>query len=368
MRVLIFSLSYIPLVGGAEVAIKEITERTPPDEIEFDMVTLRFSSAHPKLEKIGNINIHRIGGGLGYFSKVLFTIQAGIWASKRKYDIHWAMMTYMLFPVVLSRIFGNRTPYILTLQDGDPFPHVFNRLRIRIFRPLLTYGFKNVTKVQAISNFLADWAKQMGYKGNTFVIPNGVDVGRFLNPKSRILNPDNVVLITTSRLVEKNGVGDVIEAMRFLPGSVRLRILGSGPLEKGLKVKSEKLKVDNRVEFLGHVPQEEIPKHLWEADIFIRPSLSEGMGNSFIEAMAAGLPVIGTPVGGIVDFLRDGETGLFVEIKNPRLISFQVQKLISDRVLHDKLIINAKRMVAEKYDWDFIANEMKSRVFDKVEI
>ncbi|MEX2013878.1 MAG: glycosyltransferase family 4 protein, partial [Parcubacteria group bacterium] len=97
-----------------------------------------------------------------------------------------------------------------------------------------------------------------------------------------------------------------------------------------------------------------------------RPSLSEGMGNSFIEAMAAGLPVIATPVGGIVDFLEDGETGLFVEPGSPRLIAFQVQKLINDRVLHDKIIINAKRMVLERYEWDFIASEMKTRVFDKV--
>ena len=82
--------------------------------------------------------------------------------------------------------------------------------------------------------------------------------------------------------------------------------------------------------------------------------------------MAAGLPVIATPVGGIIDFLKDGETGLFVEPRSPRLIAFQVQKLISYRGLRDKIIINAKRMVLEKYDWDLIANKMKSRVFAMV--
>ena len=70
MRVLIFSLPYVPLVGGAEVAIKEITNRIAQSDIEFEMVTLRFDQSHPKEEMVGNIRVHRIGGGLGYLSKI----------------------------------------------------------------------------------------------------------------------------------------------------------------------------------------------------------------------------------------------------------------------------------------------------------
>jgi glycosyltransferase involved in cell wall biosynthesis len=361
MRVLIFSLSYLPLVGGAELAVKDITDRIEPAEIEFDMVTLRFSRAHPKFERVGNINVYRIGGGLGYLSKILFVLQAATFARKRKYDMYWSMMTYMLFPVSLLRLIGTPTPYVLTLQDGDPFTHVFNRLRISLFKPLLTYGFRHAYKVQAISSFLADWARQMGYQRNVEVIPNGVDIAKFENPGVKAKS-DQVTLVTASRLVEKNGIADVIEAMKFLPENVKFAILGGGPLEKMLKTRARELKVDNRVEFKGEVSHQELPKQLHEGDIFIRPSLSEGMGTAFVEAMAAGLPVIGTPVGGIPDFLKDGETGLMVESKSPRLIAFQVQKLLSDRVLRDKIVINAKRMVAEKYDWNLIAEEMKSRV------
>jgi len=360
-RILIFSLAYYPVEGGAEIAVKEITRRIP--DIEFDMVTMRFDKKHQKFEKIGNVNIYRVGGGFGYLSKILFVPQAALFALRRKYDFYWATMTNMLFPITLMRMAWNRTPYILNLQDGDPFEYVFERFRIRIFKPLLSYGFRHATKVQAISNFLAKWAKDMGYKGEVAVIPNGVDAKKFENQNTKLFGT-NVVLITTSRLVEKNAVADIIDALTFLPKNVSLKILGTGELKDELKLKVANQNLANRVTFLGHVPYEEIPKHLHEADIFIRPSLSEGMGNSFIEAMAAGLPVIATPVGGIVDFLKDGETGLFVEPKSPRLIAFQVQKLLSDRVLRHKLIINAKRMVIEKYDWDLIAKEMKTRIFD----
>ena len=100
--------------------------------------------------------------------------------------------------------------------------------------------------------------------------------------------------------------------------------------------------------------------------MFVRPSLSEGLGNSFLEAMAAGVPIIGTNVGGIPDFLidpstgsRQAATGLFCETANPKSIAEKIELLLTDEDLRQKLIINGKKAVAEKYDWDKIAARMK---------
>ncbi len=358
-KILIFSLSYFPLIGGAEVAIKEITDRI--SDFEFDMITMRFDKSHPKFERVGNVNVYRVGGGLGYFSKILFVPQAVLFSLRHKYDAYWVMMTYMLFPVSILRLLGKKVPYILTLQDGDPFTHVFGRLRILLFRPLLSYGFRNAIKVQTISNYLANWVREMGYKGKLKVIPNGVNVEKFMSVgQSRASTKRAIVLITVSRLVEKNGIQDIINALKFLPKNVKLKILGVGPLESNLKSMATGLPV----EFLDLVPQDEIPKYLHDADIFVRPSLSEGMGSSFIEAMAAGLPVIATPVGGILDFLKDGETGLFCKIKNPRSIAEQVERLINNSNLRQKLSENGQKLVREKYDWDLVAKRMKEEIFD----
>jgi glycosyltransferase involved in cell wall biosynthesis len=367
-RILIFSLAYHPMVGGAEIAVKEITDRI--SDIEFDLITLRFEKEHPGKEKIGNCTIYRISGGLGYLSKIFFVPKATLLALKlnreKHYNALWAIMTNMLFPVTLMRLFGNRTPYILTLQDGDPFEYVFKRLRIRIFLPLLKYGFSHANKIQAISSFLAKWATQIGYKGKVEIIPNGVNVEKFKSGQHSVLTTGNVVLITTSRLIKKNAVEDIINALKLLSSSVKLKILGVGSLEKSLKLKANSLKLADRVEFVGFVSQDDIPKYLHNADIFIRPSLSEGQGISFIEAMAAGLPVIATPVGGIPDFLVDEGTGLFCEINNPKSIADKVMKYVNNPELTSKIVQNARKMVEEKYDWNLIARDMRSKVFDVI--
>lgn len=365
-RILIFSLSYFPLVGGAEIAVKEITDRI--SNIEFDMVTLRFDKSHPKFERIENVNVYRIDS-----FKTLFPIKACLYARKlhkaRHYDVAWSIMAaYAGFAGLLFKFFNSKLPLILTLQEGDSLEHI--NKRVGILQPLFKKIFTKADKIQAISTFLAQWAQDVGYKGVVEVIPNGVDVARF--SKNGHIEPHNgIVLITTSRLVEKNAVGDIIEALKFLPENVSLKILGTGPLEIDCKLKIKNWKLEGRVEMLGHVDHSEIPRYLHQSDIFIRPSVSEGFGSSFIEAMAAGLPVIATPVGGIVDFLKDPSnssgqvaTGLFCEVGNPESIAKQVKRLIADEPLRNKLIVNARKMVEEKYDWNLIAKEMKTGVFD----
>src|SRR3989344_6375782 len=94
-RVLIFSIAYEPFVGGAEVAVKEITKRIP--DIEFDMVTLNLNGKKKSFEKIGNINVYRLNS-----SKSLFPVKAFLFASKlhkkKPYDIVWSIMAnYTVF-------------------------------------------------------------------------------------------------------------------------------------------------------------------------------------------------------------------------------------------------------------------------------
>ena len=90
----------------------------------------------------------------------------------------------------------------------------------------------------------------------------------------------------------------------------KVQILGAGPEEKKLKELAKELGVENVVHFLGHIEPENVYEYLTKADIFVRASRTEGLGSSFLEAMGAGLPIIGTPVGGIVDFLKRWRNGI----------------------------------------------------------
>ncbi len=398
-KVLIFSLTYYPNhIGGAEIAIKEITDRIPNSEIKFDMVTLRFDRNLPKTEKVGNVTVHRIGFTKDlptmtdlrkfplHLNKFIFQFTAALKAhqlhKENKYDAIWAMMAHSTgVPAGIFKTLHPKIPYLLTLQEGDPIDHI--KKKMRPIYPLFIRGFTKADFVQAISTFLANWARDMNFQGNLKVIPNAVNTKHFSQQYSeQQLNklkekigkkPNDKYIITTSRLVKKNAIDDVIKSLVYLSENIKFLILGIGPDEKMLKNLAKEKKVENRVIFLGQIDHSEIPKYLKISDIFTRPSLSEGMGNSFIEAMAAELPVVSTQEGGIADFLFDPDknpdkqpTGLAVDKKSPEQIAKQIKRLLEDKELTEKIIKNAKKLAFEKYDWELTAKDMQEKVFKKL--
>jgi glycosyltransferase involved in cell wall biosynthesis len=359
-KILIFSLAYYPRVGGAEVAIKEITDRI--SDVEFHMVTLRFSRADAIDEKIGNVFVHRVGrGGSSYFDKMLFVPLAALAAAKlhtsEHFDGVWAMMSYMLLPLSMADL---RVPYALTLQEGDSEKHMFGRLRIMPVLPFINRGFRNARVVQAISTYLGGWAKERGFVGPLEIIPNGVDLERF---EGSPMPHDATVLITTSRLVSKNAIDDIIRALTPLP-NVTFKILGTGPEESKLRKLAQKLLVEDRVDFVGHMDHAALPSYLHAADIFVRPSRTEGMGNSFIEAMAAGLPVIATKEGGLADFITP-DVAWPVQRDNPQDIAKAVNEILGNPKRTGEVVERAKRL-AQKYDWSIVARDMREKVFARL--
>ena len=382
-RILIFSTAYLPFIGGAEMAIKEITDRI--SDIQFDLITAKMRKGLPFREIIGNITVYRLGIGKPFIDKLILLLEGALFVRHLKkrndYTAYWCVMiSFSGWAAIINNWFSRKKiPIFLTIQEGDSEKH----LKFRWFG-LINWSWKvflsNASKVTAISNYLIERARKHGFKGEGYLIPNGVSIEKFSISNSQFSKKDfgfdsfDTVLVTTSRLVEKNAVGDVIDALKLLPEDVKFLIIGSGPLERELKLKAKNLKLEARIRFLGEINHGEIPKYLHVSDIFIRPSLSEGMGSSFIEAMAVGLPVIATPIGGIVDFLFDPvtnpeqpPTGLFCKINDPESIVRQVQKYLKDENLRKQIILNARRLVSQKYDWDLVAKQMNNQVFSALE-
>ncbi|MFH1745150.1 MAG: glycosyltransferase family 4 protein [bacterium] len=376
-KILIFSIAYFPFVGGAEVAVKEITDRI---NAGFDLITLRFDKKFPKFERIGNVNVYRIGfTKKDALNKILFPFLALPIAlslhKKEKYQCVWAIMAaYSGFAALFFKLMRPEVKYLLTLQEGDPIDYI--KKKTRFVRPLFKKVFTKADKIQAISNYLACFASDMGYKGQVNVIPNAVDFARFsrdfseseMEEVKRNLNihDNEILLIHTGRIVLKNGISDIIKSLTYLPANIKFLSVGSGPDLEKLKNLSEELDVESRVIFHDFVFHAELVKFLKIANIFVRPSLSEGLGNSFLEAMAAGLPVIASASGGIPDFLFDPEinkdkapTGLFCEVENPKSIAEKVKIYLDNSELKDEIKKNAKEMVEKEYSWDIVAGRMK---------
>lgn len=368
--VFVFSTAYLPLVGGAELALDHIARRIKT--IHFLVLTARFSRKFPAREVRDDIEIVRLGVGLP-FDKWLLPF-LGFWRGsqlmrKRRPDLLWGMMISQgtIAGYFLKKIFP-KLPFIITLQEGDS-PHHLKYARAG----LIYYFWKAILRVAddviAISLYLKKLARDAGYSGNISIIPNGVEEKYFEEvsggelKKNLGFSQNEKIILSVSRLEEKNGLADLLGALALLIPKhhpLKLLVIGEGSLRGHLENLAQKLHLEDSVIFLGKIPHEKLLDYYQASDVFVRPSLSEGLGTAFLEAMAAGVPIVATPVGGIVDFLKDGETGIMVEPGNPENIKEGIEKILANAMLTNTIRTNARKFVRENFLWSDIAKKMEA--------
>ena len=186
-------------------------------------------------------------------------------------------------------------------------------------------------------------------------IYNGVNLAEFGRADFSSASP---TIIAVGRLIDKKGFADLIQACRLLVErgkSFRCQIFGEGPLEEKLRRQIEELKLQNCVELPGPKPQHEIRKHLAAGTVFVLPSVVDregGMDNLptvVMEAMATGLPVISTGIGGIPEMVIDNETGLLVSAGDAGGLADAIEKVIADLSLARRLGESGYRRTVELF-------------------
>lgn len=360
--VIVLTTAYDPFIGGAELATREVMRRIP--DVQFTVLTARFRRDLPAYEVQGNIVIRRLGVGSSidkYLLPVL-AYRAGKRLLRPSTPVWCVMVSYTSIAGYYLKRSRPDLRLILTLQEGDVIEgRKFGGVPFW-WKRLLSVA----TDVHAISQYLASLAKNFGYQKEVHIIPNGVDVELFARrDETRIaeiqqrfsLSRFPFVLISVSRLVEKNGLADVIRALPHLP-DVGFLIVGDGPLRASLTALASSLGVSERVIFAGSAPLEEIPNYLHAAHAFIRLSKSEGLGTAFIEAMAAGLPVIATRVGGIPDIVTHKQTGVFVDAVDSKGVAAAVRMLSGQPEVARSIAKAAEMYVHERYQWDVVASTL----------
>lgn len=374
MKILIFSTNYLPFIGGSELAIKEITDRLG-HRFEFDLITARHSRNLPPRERIGNVMVYRIGLGYSWLDKLFLPLLGARLAAKlqkkNEYDfIHSNQASYGGIAAYRFKSKFPQIPFVVNIQEGKDLNKQLSH--IRYWREKILRG---ADKVTVISKYLREYVKKSGVESEKiYLIPNGVDFEKFsrqfsygeleeLKDKFGI-KPYHKVVITSSRLVRKNNIESLIEAIGKLKKEnddfkIKLIIIGDGNLRTNLESKANDLNLNDNVIFLGTIDHDDLPKYLSIAHVFARPSLSEGLGTAFLEAMATGIPVVGTQVGGIPDFLKDFRTGLFCTFE-PKSIANKISLLLKDSELRKSISKNAQKIVQERYTWNIIAEEYKN--------
>jgi glycosyltransferase involved in cell wall biosynthesis len=180
------------------------------------------------------------------------------------------------------------------------------------------------------------------------VVRNGIDCDRFSGSRPRVFE-GSPLIGAVGRFSGEKGHRYLIEAMALLaprlPGA-RLVLVGYGALEGDLKSRAAGLGVDGRVTFAGERDSAEL---LGGFDLFIQPSLYESQGLAILEAMAAGVPVIASDVGGVRDAVTDGRTGVLIPPADPRSLADAILRLAADPELSGRLAAAAARDVRERF-------------------
>ena len=201
-------------------------------------------------------------------------------------------------------------------------------------------------------------------------IPNGINAGKYQIPsddphvsalKKELGLPSSTKVIgTTARLSPVKGLQYLLQAfslcLKTRPNLTCL-IVGDGPTRKELEDQAQKLQIRGRVIFTGAV--EDVAPYLALMDVFVLPSLMEGLGLSILEAFAARKPVVASRVGGIVNVIKDKENGLLVEPRSPAEIARAIEQLLSQEKLCERLAQDALKTVESRFSLETMTRQVE---------
>jgi glycosyltransferase involved in cell wall biosynthesis len=221
---------------------------------------------------------------------------------------------------------------------------------------ILRWQIPMAKSVTANSSFTQALIQKL-YSEDVSVIPYGLTIEPKA-PSVRNLEEDTKLLFV-GRLDERKGLRYLLEALPLVLRKypVRLRIVGKGILEEEIKQQCHELKLDKVIDFLGFVSKEELANEYASCDIFVLPAIvdskgdTEGLGIVMIEALAHEKPVIASAVGGIVDVIQSGVTGLLVNEKDPQVLAQSIIELIADPVRAKELGQQGLKDIQVRFGW-----------------
>ena len=222
-----------------------------------------------------------------------------------------------LAAVLLGRRLG--MPVVLTIRGSD----INLSSRFATIRPMISFVLRQASAVIAVSRSLADGARALGAPPERVrVVRNGVDTRVFRwRPQREArsllgLSVRGTLVLSVGNLVQTKGFDLALHALSGMKEEgkgIRYAVVGEGPLRKPLERLAERMGVQDRVRFLGEVPQDRLALWYCASDLVCIPSRREGTPNVLLEALACGAPVVASRVDGIPEVMRSGEDGLLCD-------------------------------------------------------
>ncbi len=297
-------------------------------------------------------------------SEIIHSLKILVTSKPNLIHAHWSL-PQGLTGIICKKVSG--IPCITTIHGSDVYG-----LRHPFLKAVNAKVIIHSDACTANSKATAGMARTISARKDIKIVPIGVNPDFFKKSscnkdalKKRI-KIDGKVVLFVGRLIDWKGIDYLIKAapkvIKRFP-KARIMLVGSGPRKNCLVKLTRDLNLENNVVFIEQVPQDELLKYYYLADIFVLPSIvneegeTEGLGVVLLEAMACGVPVVGSGVGGIPDIIKDHETGLIAGQKDPDSLAEKIIKLLSNDRLREKIIKNGKKLIEEKYSWEIIADK-----------
>lgn len=223
--------------------------------------------------------------------------------------------------------------------------------------------------VSTISNFARSQAAMFvepATMDQVHIIHCGVEPARL--PKVDHEGPGRH-LVFVGRVVEQKGLGQLFEAMRLLVPErpdLTLTVVGDGPHREMLIERTRAMGLGDRVDFVGARSQAEVAGILSRSDVFSLPSYAEGVPVVIMEALGAGVPVVSTYVGGIVELVEDGVNGYLVPPGDPRALADRLARLLDDPELRNRMGQAGRTRVVDDFDSQTEARRLGSLFIDSL--
>jgi glycosyltransferase involved in cell wall biosynthesis len=254
--------------------------------------------------------------------------------------------------------FAFRVPTILHLH-GAEFAVFYEKECGSWRKHFVRYVFDNVTRLVVLSSAWKTWVEAMSANPHVLAIYNPVLFPEKANDWDKRKSGSILFL---GRLGKRKGSYDLLDAAAQLaathPG-FRLLLGGDGELEQ-VRLRSSELGIADKVEFLGWVQGVDKERYLTESMIYVLPSYSEGLPMSILEAMAAGLPVVSTPIGGIPEAVTDGVEGFLVAPGDIAALSKSLKRLLADDGLAQRMGQAARKKVEMTFSSDAILPKLET--------
>ena len=373
MRVLVLNYEYPPLGGGAGVATAALVHGLAEHGVTVDVVTSsakrpverRSSGRWDELMTHGGVRLyrvrsHRIGvhqaGMVGAGTYLLHALPlVRHLVQSHHYDVvhvFFSLPTGALLP--FAGLHG--IPVIVSLRGSDvPGYDQYNssmQWTHRLLAPLTRWIWRRADHVVAVCESLGRLTQRTCPGLAYGVVPNGVDLKLFHPRPARASGSGPIRCLAVARLVERKGLGELIHAFSLLQrGRFELEIVGDGPDERVLRDLANRLGVAHEIRFSGSLDRADVAERYRQADVFTLPSAAEAFGNVFAEALASGLPIVGSTVGGIPELVEHGVNGILVTPGDPLALSRAIHYLAEDTDLRQVMSSRNRAKAEATLEW-----------------